>query len=180
MCKKIFLISFILFIAAGTTFSQLKERDNLLGPSLGFWTTPNVPTFGLNYEGQVAQLGDVASLGLGGVFRYTTFRDNYPPYSDYYNYNYVTFGFQTNFNFNEIGDGRFVPFLGLVLGYNSVSSNYVSNGGRIYTASYNSGMWLWGQFGMRYFFSPRVAGSLRFGAGNFNFDVIELGIDFKL
>jgi hypothetical protein len=33
---------------------------------------------------------------------------------------------------------------------------------------------------MRYFFSPKVAGVLRIGAGNFNFDVIELEVDFKL
>jgi hypothetical protein len=179
MFKRIFIVSFILSLITVSSFSQLKERDNLLGPSLGFWTSPNAPTFGLNYEAQIAQLGDVSSLGLGGVFRYTTFRDNYPS-TDYYSYNYLTFGLQTNFNFNEIGDGRFVPFVGLVLGYNSVSSSYVNNSGRVYSASYGSGMWLWGQFGMRYFFSPRVAGSLRFGAGNFNFDVIELGIDFKL
>jgi len=179
MFKRIFILSFFLTVIASTSYSQLKEGDGLLGPSLGFWTAPNAPTFGLNYESQLTQLGDVATLSLGGVFRYTSFRDYYYT-SDYPNTNYITLGLQSNLNFNQIGDGKFVPFVGLVLGYNSISNSNVTPGGRVYTTTYNSGMWIWGQAGMRYFFSPRVAGALRIGAGNFNFNVIELGLDFKL
>lgn len=177
--KKIFLILWVLLLAYTMLSAQIKEGDGLLGPTVGFWAKPNVPTLGLNYEHQLSQLGDVATISLGAVFRYSSFRDNYP-YSDYYSYNYITFGAQSNLNFNKIGDGKFVPFVGLVLGYNSVNASYVSNSGRVYDASYASGFWLWGQAGMRYFFSPRVAGVFRVGAGNFNFDVIELGVDFKL
>lgn len=179
MFKKVFITVFILSVSIISNYSQLKEGDNLLGPSLGFWTTPNVPTFGLNYEAQLTQLGDVATLSLGGVFRYTSFRTTYSP-SDYSSDNYITLGAQSNLNFNEIGDGKFVPFVGLVLGYNSINNSYVSPSGRVYTSGYTSGLWAWGQAGMRYFFSPRVAGALRIGAGNFNFNVVELGLDFKL
>ncbi len=177
MKTSIFIISLLLTVSVSAN-AQLKEDDGLLGPSLGLWTSPNVPTFGLNYERQLSQLGDLATISLGGVFRYSSFRDN--PTPDYYNYNYLTFGLQSNLNFNRIGEGKFVPFVGLVLGYNYVNSSYISNNGTVYAAGYNSGLWLWGQLGMRYFFSPRVAGSLRFGTGNFNFNVLELGIDFKL
>jgi hypothetical protein len=83
-------------------------------------------------------------------------------------------------NFNRISDRKFVPFVGLVLGYNNISNSYISKSGNFYTASYNSGLWLWGQGGMRYFFSSKVAGVLRIGLGNFNFNVIEFGVDFKL
>lgn len=168
-----------MLISVSSLKSQLKDGDHLLGPSLGFWTTPNVPTFGLNYEAQLTQLGDVATLSLGGVFRYTSFRSNYNA-SDYSNDSYVTLGLQSNLNFNQIGDGKFVPFVGLVLGYNNINNSYVTRNGVVYTATYSSGLWAWGQVGMRYFFSPRVAGALRIGAGNFNFNVVELGVDFKL
>jgi hypothetical protein len=177
--KKLILVLTILFSAYPVLEAQLKEGDGLLGPSVGFWSRPNVPTLGLNYEHQMAQLGDVATISLGGVFRYTSFRDNYP-FNDYYSYNYFTFGAQSNLNFNKISEGKFVPFVGLVLGYNSIGATYYSNDGRVYDASYGSGFWLWGQAGLRYFFTPKVAGALRIGAGNFNFNVIELGVDFKL
>ena len=178
--KKLIFLTSILVLTSFTSYSQLKEGDNLLGPSLGFWPYSNVPTFGANFESQLTQAG-IGTIGLGGVFRYTYYRYNYPyeypPYNPNYDYNYYTFGLQCNYNFNEIGSGKFVPFLGLVLGYNSVSVNYPNPPGPVV---YNSGFWIWGQFGTRYFFSNHVAGSLRFGFGNFNFDDIELGLDFKL
>lgn len=176
--KRLLFLFFVLVIIAPNIFSHLKEGDNLLGPTIGFWAKTSAPTFGLNYEHQMTQLGDVATLSLGGVFRYTSFKDNYPN-EDYLEYNYITIGMQSNLNFNQIGDGKFVPFVGLVLGYNNINSTQVTKHGVVYTASYSSGLWLWGQAGMRYFFTPKVAGVLRFGAGNFNFDVIELGVDFK-
>jgi hypothetical protein len=177
--KKLILVIFIQFLLYSVVFAQLREGDNLLGPSLGIYTTPSVPTFGLNFEHQVTQLDNFATLGLGGVVRYTTFRDNFP-YSDYNDYNYFTVGFQSSLNFNNIGEGRFVPFVGLVLGYNNVGASYVTYDGRVYTSSYSSGLWLWGQAGFRYFFTPKVAGGIRIGAGNFNFNALELSLDFKL
>ena len=177
--KKLILVLTVLLLAYSLLSAQVKENDNLLGPSIGFYTGPGAPAFGLNYEHQLSQLGDVATISLGGVFRYTSYKSFYSD-QNYYQYNYTTFGLQSNLNFNEIGDGKFVPFVGLVLGYNIVNSNYYNNNGIVYTANFNNGVWLWGQAGLRYFFSPKLAGALRFGAGNFNFDVIELGVDFKI
>jgi hypothetical protein len=177
--KKIIILVLAQIIISSLAYSQLREGDNLLGGSIGLYTTPGVPTFGLNYENQVTRLGDVASLGLGAVLRYTTWRDNFP-YSDYNDYNYLTIGGQVNVNFNDIGEGKFVPFVGAVLGYNNVNNSYVSNRGVVYTSNYSSGLWLWGQAGFRYFFSPKFAGGIRIGAGNFNFNTLELSFDFKL
>jgi hypothetical protein len=175
MLKYLFLITF----STITIFSQLKEGDHLLGPSLGFWAKPNAPTLGLNYEYQISQLGEAGTISIGGVFRYTSY-NYYYPHDDYYDYNYTTLGFQSNLNFNRIGDGKFVPFVGLVLGYNYINSTYHNKSGTFYDASYSSGAWLWAQLGMRYFFSQKVAGAVRLGLGNFNFNVIEIGVDFKL
>ena len=178
--KRIFLIvAAVFFLNSANTFGQLRENDNLLGASLGLWVSPGTPSLGMNFEHQVTQLGNVASLGIGGVLRYTSWSDRYP-YDDYYDYNYTTVGFQTNFNFNNIGEGRFVPFAGAVLGYNYINNSYVNRSGRIYTATYSSGWWMWLQGGFRWFFSPSVAGGVRIGTGNFNFSVLELSMDFRL
>lgn len=179
MKKTIFIIVFLL-IAVTTADAQLKERDNLLGGSLGFWAKQNVPTFGINYENQITQAG-IGTIGIGGVFRFYSYSYNYSN-GDSRKYTFTSFGFQTNYNFNQIGDGKFVPFVGLVLGYNTVSSTYTDitkHAIYINDYAYNSAMLAWGQVGMRYFFSPNVAGSVRLNGGTNDFNTLELGVDFK-
>ncbi len=164
MKTTIFSMLFIMFLAA-TSFGQLKERDNLMGGTLGFWARNSSPTLGFNYENQVTQAG-IGTIGLGVVLRYSNFpNDNSERFAN-------TFvGGQANYNFNQIESGKFVPFLGVVLGFYSSSPNGNS--------LKQSGLWAWGQAGARYFFSQSVAGVVRFGLGNFNFNALELGLDFK-
>jgi hypothetical protein len=177
--KRYIIATIILLICISTSNAQLKEKDNLLGPSIGFWPSGSAPTFGLNYENQLTQAGP-GTISLGGLFRYTTWRSDITT-EDYWSVSYITFGLQSNYNFNEIGDGKFVPFVGLVLGYNVVNTSYTGPHGSIYSYSgSSSGLWLWLQGGLRYFFTPRVAGALRFGFGSFNYNAIEIGVDFKL
>lgn len=179
--KKTILCTLLLFFAATVSFSQLKEKDNLLGGSIGFWAKGEVPMFGINFESQLTQAG-IGTISLGGIFRYYSYTFNYGN-GDSRKYSFTSFGLQSNYNFNQIGDGKFVPFFGLVLGYNYVNSTYTDvtkNGIYISDISYKSGAWLWGQGGFRYFFSPNVAGSVRLGFGNNDFNTLELGVDFKL
>ncbi len=164
MKTTIYSILFLMCLIA-SSHAQLKERDNLMGGTLGFWARNSSPTFGFNYENQVTQAG-IGTIGLGALLRYSSFADN-----DQERFSNVFVGGQANYNFNEIGSGKFVPFLGIVLGFFSSSPNGNS--------LKDSGLWAWGQAGMRYFFSPAVAGVLRFGLGNFNFNALELGVDFK-
>lgn len=176
---KIFFAIF-LFVTA-VSLSQLKEKDNLLGGSLGFWAKGNVPMFGVNFESQLTQAG-IGTVGLGGIFRYYTFTNTYGN-GDSRRYSFTSIGAQLNYNFNQIGDGSFVPYFGIVAGYNYVNNTYTDvtrNAVYITDVSYSSGAWLWGQLGMRYFFSPKVAGTVRLGLGNNDFNTLELGIDFKL
>jgi hypothetical protein len=164
MKTTIFTIIFMLGLL-GTSFGQLKQSDNLMGGTLGFWARNNAPTFGFNYENQVTQAG-IGTIGLGVLLRYSNFNNNRP-----YKYSNTFIGGQGNYNFNQVGNGTFVPFLGVVLGFFTASSD---------EDSYKeNGLWAWGQAGARYFFSPAVAGVLRFGLGNFNFNAVELGVDFK-
>jgi len=177
MKAKVLTLIFVLsFSSAG--YSQLKEGHHLLGPTIGFWFYNSVPTFGLNYEYQVKQLGETGVLGVGGIFRYTGWKEQNPNWE--WSYSYVTFGAQANLNFNKIGDGKFVPFVGLVLGFNSVNSSVTYRGsGYTSSAGYSSGFWTWGQAGARYFVSPQVALVARLGLGNFNYYALELGADFR-
>lgn len=180
--KYIFVSLVIVLVLSVTSYSQLKEKDNLLGGSIGFWAKGNVPTFGVNFESNVVQAGS-GTVGLGGIFRYYSYVNNYGN-GDSRRYSFTSLGFQGNYNFNRIGDGKFVPYFGLVIGYNSVSSTYTDvnkNGTVTYTdVAYTSGAWLWAQLGLRYFFSPGVAGTVRLGLGNNDFNALELGVDFKL
>lgn len=178
-----YLIKAILVVAALTqiSFSQLKENDNFLGGSLGFWAKGNVPLFGANFEANVVQAG-IGTIGVGGIFRYYTFTNVFRN-GDSRRYSFTSFGAQGNYNFNQIGDGKFVPFVGMVLGYNNVNHTYTDvsrNAVYITDISYTSGAWLWAQTGFRYFFSRSVAGSVRLGLGNNDFSTLELGLDFKL
>jgi hypothetical protein len=177
------LISAIIItaLAAQFSFSQLKERDNVLGVSLGFWPANSAPVVGVNFESHLSQAG-VGTISLGGLFRYYTYGVTYSN-GDSRRYNFSSFGIQSNYNFNQIGDGKFVPYLGLVIGYNSINNSYTNvtpNAVYISDVTYTSGAWIWGQAGMRYFFSHSVAGTLRVGLGNNNFNTVELGLDFKL
>ncbi len=174
----IFLILPLLSLKA-----QLREGDNLLGASIGLWTTGNTPVFGVSFESNVAGY-ESGAIGIGGLFRFRGFSENYNN-GDSRSYNFTSLGFQTNYNFNKISDGKFVPYLGLTLGYNNVSNTYtnVNHNGVIVqqqSNTYNSGVWVWGQVGARYFFSNKVAGNVRLGIGNNDFYPLELGVDFKL
>lgn len=178
---KAVLIILFTFIAVFSVNAQLKEGDNLLGGSVGFWAKGTVPMFGLNFESNVTQAG-IGTVGIGGLFRFYTYSVSYSN-GDSRRYTFTSFGVQVNYNFNEIGDGRFVPYFGLVLGYNYINNNYTDvtkKGVYVSDVSYSSSAWLWAQTGLRYFFSPRVAGTVRLGLGNHDFSTLELGVDFKL
>lgn len=178
--KNVIFVFIFLFTNVLTVSSQLKEKDNLLGGSLGFWAKRNVPTFGISYENQITQAG-IGTIGIGGIFRFYTYTDRYSN-GDSWKYTFTSLGFQSNYNFNQIGDGKFVPFAGIVIGFNTVSATYTDvskHSVYIGNSAYDNGVWIWGQAGMRYFFSPTVAGSVRLGGGNYDFNTLELGVDFK-
>jgi hypothetical protein len=179
MKTTIYTIIFLLCFMA-TSFGQLQERDNLLGATIGFWAPKSSPTFGVNYEYQITQAGP-GTISLGGIFRYWAWTHDYNN-GDSRKYSFSTFGVQSNYNFNQIGDGKFVPFLGLVIGYNSITQTFTDVSHNVINETditYTSGAWLWGQAGMRYFFSNNVAGAVRLNLGNNDYYTIELGVDFK-
>lgn len=179
MKKLIIMIIMFIIIPMFTVHSQLKVGDNILGASLGLWIKGNTPVLGVSFESQVGG-SSAGTFGIGGLFRYHGYDEVYNN-GNSRNYNFSSLGFQANYNFTNIGTGEFVPYAGLTLGYNNVSNTYSNNNSGVTgVESYNSGVWVWGQIGTRYFFSNKVAGNLRVGVGNNDFYPLEIGVDFKL
>jgi len=177
MKKIIFLILMLLPIVS--VHSQVSEGDSFLGGSIGLWTKGNTPVFGVSFESEIEGT-ESGTFGIGGLFRYHGYNEVYNNGSSV-SYNFSSLGFQGNYNFTKIGTGKFAPYIGLTLGYNNVSNTYTNrNNSVIDSDTYNSGVWIWGQLGARYFFSSNVAGTIRVGIGNNDFYPLEIGVDFKL
>jgi hypothetical protein len=88
------------------------------------------------------------------------------------------FGAQVNYHFEDlIKDTKWDPFVGLVLGYNSVS---VSSKGTIgnYSASASSKLFFSAHATMRYWLNPDLGIQARLGFGNVETS-IEIGVDFR-
>ncbi|MBS1550439.1 MAG: hypothetical protein JST15_00030 [Bacteroidetes bacterium] len=159
--------------------AQVRQGDSFLGGSIGLGTKGNSPVLGASFETMISG-SQTGSVGIGGLFRYHGYNEVYNN-GNSRDYNFSSLGFQINYNFTNIATGEFVPYAGLTIGYNNVSNTYVNkNNNVIDNENYNSGVWIWGQLGARYFFSSKVAGTFRVGVGNNNFYPLELGVDFKL
>ncbi|MBK7253429.1 MAG: hypothetical protein IPI04_05805 [Ignavibacteria bacterium] len=63
MKTKIFTV-IIFMCVASASFGQLREKDNLMGGTLGFWTSKSSPTYGFNFENEITQAGP-GTFGLG-------------------------------------------------------------------------------------------------------------------
>ncbi len=179
--KYFLVISVILLFNLTQNYSQLKEGNHLAGVTLGYSSKSQNVIIGGNYEYELPQAG-IGIFGIGAITRFWTYSEDILNNTVKLKYTNVTLGGQVNYNFNQISSGKFVPFVGLVLGYNNVSTKYTAydNVSIIaYDQIYKSGLFMWGQGGFRYFFSNKAAGVLRLGLGNFDLSTIELGFDYK-
>ncbi len=179
MIKKLLLL-FILTVSLATSVSQIKYQDQLFGGTLGFWAKGSTPIFGANYEFQLPPAG-MGTIGIGGMVRYWTYTEKYQN-NDQRDFTVFMASGQLNYNFNQLGQGKFVPFIGIVTGFQNVNAKYTSftNTNIIaYDTEYKSGFLVWLQGGARYFFSKKIAGVARLGLGNLDFSTLELGVDYK-
>lgn len=176
---KIFL-SCLIFFSSLTLISQIKPENNLAGVSIGLQAKFTSPIIGLNYEFFLPE-DNLGIFGVGGIFRYWSFSDELTN-KDQITYTNLVLAAQVNYNFNKIAGGKFIPYAGIVAGYNNVTTKYKSfNGSGIiaYDQKYRNGLILWVQGGFRYQFSPKWFGHVRLGLGNLDFTTIEIGADYK-
>ncbi len=180
MKYRLLLIAMIFFNLT-QIYSQIKESNHLAGVTLGFSSKSQNIIFGANYEYELPQSG-IGLFAIGAIVRIWTYKEKIYNNTVDLKYTNITLGGQVNYNFNQISSGKFVPFVGLVVGYNNVSTKYTSydNISIIgYDQTYKSGLFIWGQGGFRYFFNKKIAGILRLGLGNFDLSTIEIGFDYK-
>jgi len=164
--RKTILILAVLFFMVGTISAQFQEGKHHAGPSIGLSFLGSTLSFGANYEYGM-KIDDVPGLiGVGGIFRYWSFGDAFS--SSDYTISYMIFGAQGNYHF-KVGNGKIDPYIGLTLGYQSISGGWLGYGA--------GGIYFGFQGGARYWFSPNMAAHARFGAGAGS--SLDLGIDFK-
>ncbi len=119
------ILKFLIFIVFVTNLSLiaqtqlkqkspllLKEKNNLIGTSFGFWMHGGSPILGANYEREFKQIG-VGVIGAGAVIRFWSYLEKYS-YAEV-TYNNTFLGAQANYNVNKVGIGNFVPFWAIIL-----------------------------------------------------------------
>lgn len=152
---KIIIPAVLILMFTGTLSSQVEDNDMLGGPTVGFLFENSDISIGGNFEYVAGGLNTElpGKFGFGAVLRY---------WSAISNRNTIL-GPQANFHFTKVGDGKLVPFAGVVAGINVNSST----------------IWLWAQGGIRYFLTPNLSFVGRIGIGNRDFASPEAGLDFR-
>ena len=127
--KKALLLLTLTALIVSFSYSQLKTEYHILGGSMGFSSYNSNVIIGANYEYQLPQSG-VGLFGIGAMTRFWSFSEKILENTGQLDYNNIAIGGQLNYNFNRIGTGKFIPFVGVVLGYNNVSTKYTSYNGK--------------------------------------------------
>lgn len=172
--KSVFSVAMIaavaLMLCTSTSQAQFRQGGNWLGPLLTVATDPI--GFGVQYE-----YGINKNVGIGGILRYWGKSSSSAGYD--WSWSIVMPQFQGAYHFMP-GD-QLDPYAGGRLGWAvySFSSDFVS-------ASDEGGLFLTAYGGLRYFFSPKIAGNgqLEFrvaGDDYFGGSIqLTLGVDFTL
>lgn len=155
-----------LLLIATTGNAQFKNGKDMLGPHIGLSEYGGTITIGGMFEAPITHPNDAGPgiIGIAGII-------------NYYHYTYyLTYGV-TWLYFGVFGDYHFLledrnldPFLGVGLYYASVSEDGSGYG-------YGSGVRVGAHAGLRYFFSPNLAGRVMLGSSA---SFLTLGIDFGL
>jgi hypothetical protein len=157
-----------LLLSSMTVHAQFKNGKYLLGPHIGFSQYGSTIAFGGMFEAPVTHPNDVGPgiIGISGQVMY--YHWTWDTYSNY-GASDIVIGVYGNYHI-LLDDRKLDPFAGIGFVYEHFSfdgSNF----------SYNSGLGLGVQVGLRYFFSPNVAGRIMLGnAASF----FTAGVDFGL
>ncbi len=154
-----------LLFAAATANAQFKNGKSMIGPHIGLSQYGGAISLGGMFEAPVTKPNEAGPgiIGVSGQLHYYTY-----DWAPGYGVTWIIIGVYGNYHF--VLDNRDLdPFIGLGLNYGNVSAT----GGY----SYGSGVYFGIQGGIRYFFSPNVAGRLVVGnAASF----LTLGVDFGI
>ena len=170
MNRSILVIALLVF-GISSSYAQFTPQRNYLGPSIGFSFLGSTPQFGINYEHSM-DVENFGRIGIGGVFRYWSYSSGNWSYTD------VLIGVQGNYHF-KLENNLFDPWLGLTLAYDSGTVSWDGPSGIPYSEPTYGGLFFGINAGGRYWVSPQVGISARFGLGSLSYGALDLGVDFK-
>lgn len=160
--------------------AQFTNGSDYIGPELGLGLGYGGGIlFGGMFEAPITNPGTVGPgrLAIAARVDYWSWSDGYGNYT--YTYSYIPIGVICDYHF-VISDPNWDLFAGLGSGYVVVSSSYSGpafGDGFNPSSSYGSGIFITGQLGARYFFSPSMAVRAEYGFGYLPFAV---GLDFRI
>lgn len=156
-------------VIASQTHAQVRKGYSDVGFVVGIGNLGDANlSFGGRYENVFKRLPDLGNGLLGfelsaDVYSYSRSRGNV---------RYIPIGATLNYHFPIDPSNKVDLFIGAGLGFESVRcSNFASNCG------FNSGLYVIGRAGGRYFFSPKTALYADLGAGA---ATLNLGLTFRL
>lgn len=172
------LAAVVLVLCTSTGQAQFRHGGNWLGPVLTLATDPI--GFGLQYEYGISE-----NIGIGGIIRYWGRSEDF--YYGEVSWSTVIPQFQAAYHFMP-GD-RLDPYAGGRLGYAIYSSSvdyHPPYSGMDWSDSASGDLFLTAYGGLRYFFSPGIAGNAQLefrvaGTDYFNSSIqLSIGVDFTL
>ncbi|MCW8848941.1 MAG: hypothetical protein OQJ81_03105 [Melioribacteraceae bacterium] len=180
--KKLVLFFIIACFFTTSSFAQFEVGKHHAGPSISIGFGGWGLGFGADYEYGMS-LKDIGvdapgTLGVGGIFRYYNWSEDF--FYGEWSYTDIIIGAQGNYHF-KLDNSKLDPWVGVVLGFDIDSYSYDSKRGYDdynYSTSSGGGLFFNGNAGVRYWFSPNMAGRATFGFGNLVSSIV-LGVDFK-
>lgn len=173
--KKITLILGIAFLFSVAVKAQAPIQQGEKQLNVGF----GLSNYGLPVYGGL-EFGIGNNISIGGELTYRNYSENFS--NSKWRNTYTSIAGVGNYHFNELLEipSNWDLYAGLSLGFTVFSSKWDGPGSSIdYSGSGNSGLYLNGQIGGRYFFSDKMAVNLEFGGGNY-FSGGKIGITVLL
>jgi len=168
-------LTFLLGVPAGAQAQPSTARafgvgQTDIGPTVGLGGLGGASlAIGGRFERGIKTLPDLGNgvLGIGVSADWYHYSQNFAVGPDF-DFTYIPIAATANYHIN-LENKKFDPFLGLGLGYQIVTTSY---GG-----SYDSGIYVVGRLGMRYFMAPKMALYADVGAGA---ATLNVGVVFKI
>jgi hypothetical protein len=128
--------------------------DNYAGLSVSSEIDNKILIFSGNYEHELFKIGP-SLIGVGASIKYSNWTSGVVRNS--------FIAGQINCNFITIGDGKFVPFIGVMTGTNLEFKRTFYHG----------------QIGLRYFIERDVSIVLKYGFGKWSYIIPEVGVEYR-
>jgi len=173
MKRKIFVAFLALAVCAGAALAGPKEYVKgkfYLTPQVGFSSWGGSVPFGVNGEYAMTE-----NIGIGG----TVMAQFWSEAS--WKTSLISLAAEANYHFTKLNAEKFDLYAGAGLGYSIVSVSY--NVGYLTGSGAASGLNLYPILGARYWFSPKIAGSVRLSGsllGSFTGFGAAVGVTFIL